>query len=201
MSGFADALKALGFKGQLVTGVRLDAATVDLTVRWNVWEMERRRRGGLPALTNLETLELLESLPYGYPVPPDGFQHFERVEMDALGGQVVETTPAGYVRRWQPILDVTGIFLRSQEWRASLYAVSVFAGDAPRAVIVERRPRNWRELVTAARKVGVGIACMTNGGAAVLVPPERHLARADALYWQLCEQVYEQITSAARPTA
>jgi hypothetical protein len=168
--------------------VRFAGTSVNALFEIDVQEHERRVAAGAGPVVERDLLETFAELPL--------LEHIEWTSIDPMKQALLDTAPPGALataantvaRLWRPALRLHAVTRTARHWRQDLEAVSLFAPDAPRYLIVGRRPAADHPMVAEANWLGVGI--VLHDGDLVL-PAERLPASRTPRHWRLLESVYE----------
>lgn len=186
------AVRALGFKGDLVEGVRFAGELVCTAVRPDADEIDRRRSHGLSAITDIDLVEALASLPLHHPIPWDQIDPIARAVLDVASPGVLVATEDDVERVCRPPLSVSCVLVAGRNWASGLSSASLFAPDAARALVLDRLPRRPERLIELASRSGVGVI-VAQGEWRVVVPPGRSgLRRPGPRHWRFLETVYAE---------
>ncbi len=180
--------RAFGFTGDEFT-TRLDGQTATFVIRPNDSEIARRARFGLGAVTERDLLSILGSLPLGLAV--------SWADIDPVLAAVLDTAPSGVVaidqttvtRTLRPAIHLDAVYVRDRNWRRGLERVSLFAPDAPRALLLEVSPRDLDAVGRLASRLGVGVV-LPDG--TIIGSCSRRFVRVSVRRWRVLELLYRR---------
>ena len=162
-------------------------------------EMRRRRETGLGAITRMDLLDLLLSLPHECPVPLGSLTGHERHLLRSMPAGSVQSRNGKVIRRAVAPLTVELAAVRACDWRRGLDQASLLAPFCSRAVVLGRVPDDADALLAEAAYYGVGVVVAEAGEVRVLADPEPFTRRSHkAAGWWFTEEVYAQ---ASEPVA
>lgn len=184
--------QVFGFEGTLLPSVRLYSRRVDVVIRLDHSEIDRRRDAGIEALPDRDLMEALTSLPHGIEVPWDSLDPVVHPVLDQAPEVVLRKNPTHVERLYRPPLWVVGVLKRTRSWMRGLEAISLFAPHGPRGLVV-MGDGSLNEMLSDAQRIGVGIAYKARGAETKLLtrPSARHI-RSGAAQWLFSEAVYGQ---------
>lgn len=148
-----------GFDGCLVEGVRWGGTRFDAVVALNPAEIERRAAFNLGPVLDFQLLDALSSLPVGQSMGWDQIDPIRAAVLDCAPAGVVESTSADVTNWLAPPVQLTGVFVVADHWRA-LARIGTFGRVAPSGVVVRHVPSALEEAVGAARTAGLGLAVL-----------------------------------------
>lgn len=161
-------------------------------------EHERRVAAGVSPVFDRALLETFAELPH--------LEHVAWTDIDPVKRTLLDTAPTGTLastattvaRLWRPALRLHAVTRTVRRWRRDLQAVSMFAPDAPRYLVVDRRPDADHAMVSDANWLGVGI--MLRDGDVVLPAEQLPVVRTPR-HWRLLESVYDAWLGSAKFTS
>lgn len=190
-----------GFEGTLMPSVRLYGRRVDIVIRLDGAEIDRRRDAGIEALLDRDLMEALASLPYGIEVPWDSLDPVLHPVLDQAPEIVLRKSSTNVSRLYQPPLWVVGVLKRTRSWMRGLEAISLFAPHAPRGLIV-MGDGSLNETLSNAHRIGVGIAHKARGSETkLLTRPSARYVRSGSAQWLFSEAVYSQLLDRYKQSA
>lgn len=180
------------FDGDLIAGIQRHGHVADVVVRWNQGQVAMRQDLGIGPVTDRDALMALAGLPHRVPIP--------WTEIDPVVAAVLDTLPSGLVRGagatverlYNPPLDITGVFKRTNRWTEAFEATTYLGRGSPRGVVMTSR-RDLERVSRSAQSVGIGIALDHGGDVETVVSPSRRYIRLDDLTWLTAELVYLQV--------
>lgn len=178
--------QALGWEGAVVSAVRYAGTTVDVVTRVNHAELERR--GSLGAVLDRALLRVLMELPKGVEIPLEVLSPEHVLTLRIDGDGLVEWTPRGVRRTYEPACEVTGILATGRQLRRAVDEVSTFSGFSLRASY--GTPRQCAAVRDRAAHFGVGLVAVDDGQPTVIALPERRGIRPSPSRWEFCELAY-----------
>jgi hypothetical protein len=181
-----------GFAGEVVAGVRLAGVCVTAVVQPDLVEVQRRDATGLGAVLEHDLTEALAQLPTDWPVARSDLDPVTLRLLDGAPPGVVESNATAVTRLWRPALTVTGVLTTSRDWRAGLRSVSLFAGDAPRGLVLTQQPHRLEPILERAQGLGIGVLAPDSPEHwRLLLEPHRELSSAPGpSHWRFLETTY-----------
>ncbi len=183
---------ALGPACDMVLGVRHAGSRLDVLVRSDDREIERRRSHRLGPVVDAALLEALAQLPLGEPIPAATIDPMHRLMLDGAPAGVVDTTDGSYTRMWRPAVEVVAVcaLATTRRWLPALEGVSTAVGVADRYLVLDAHPGS-EALPARALRVGVGVAVLTDGDRAeIVVQPWARARRLGPRRWRFLEAAY-----------
>jgi hypothetical protein len=197
----ATAQSAAGFSVSPGTQMRLVhvlGGPTTVMYRLDAGESRRRRETGLGAITRMDLLDLLLSLPHECPVPYGSLTVRERHLLRSMPAGSVESRNGKLIRRAVVPLTVELAALRAYDWRRGLDRASLLAPFCSRAVILRRVPDDVDALLAEAAYYGIGVVVAEAGEVRVLADPEPFSKQSHkAAGWWFAEEVYAQVSGSA----
>jgi hypothetical protein len=186
-----EAALLLGFEGEAVSDVQFATSSCTAIVQLDTIEVQRREAMGLGPVLDHQLIQALSGLPLESPVGWETLDPVVRAVLGCAPAGVLRTTPFFVERLWRPALTVSGVLVVADDWRASLERVGVFAPDAPRGLLLTRPLQDASQVVSRARRFGIGVVGADPGGKWQLLQEasNRHV-RATARHWRFLETVY-----------
>ena len=162
-------------------------------------EMRRRCETGLGAITRMDLLDLLLSLPYGVSGAVGLADRPRTAPAPFNAGGSVQSRNGKVIRRAVAPLTVELAAVRACDWRRGLDQASLLAPFCSRAVVLGRVPDDADALLAEAAYYGVGVVVAEAGEVRVLADPEPFTRRSHkAAGWWFTEEVYAK---ASEPVA
>lgn len=184
------------FAGDVLQRTFVADRFVNVVGRVDAEELGRRQLERVDPVRDFDVLRELARLPFGYGIKADDLDPFSVTLLRTLPAGIVEWDHETVTRVWKPALSMTGFFVVTGDWRRGLRRVSLFAADAPRALVYTGSSR-LSGVVEKADVVGVGVGVPSENGVSILLEPDRSLARADIAQWALSEELLSKYLSAA----
>ncbi|MBM7077330.1 hypothetical protein [Micromonospora humida] len=157
-------------------------------------EHDRRQRDGLGALLSSDHLELLMSLPVGWPVPVPSLSHCDQRTLRRMPRGSVRIAAGAAERLAVRPARVDLAVVPARRWRAGLERAGRFAPFTARMMWLQRMPLDVDIMVRESRRFGVGVMVGPSEQAEVLVPPAPFIQRRfTAAGWLFTEQAYQQL--------
>ncbi|WP_051054444.1 hypothetical protein [Frankia sp. QA3] len=156
-------------------------------------EDARRDRDGATAITDVDVLDLLLCLPVGEPVRIDDLGRRGRRALAKMPPGCVEFGRGAVIRRARPPLTPSlAIVGGNGSFRRKLELAGRFAPFCPKAVVVNKAPRDLTAACFDADFYGVGlIVAAVDSDVEVLVAPQAHRPRRVVpRTWWFIEEVY-----------
>lgn len=156
-------------------------------------ESTRRERAGVGAITDVDVLDLLLDLPYGVPVRIAALGRRGRRALAKAPAGCVEVVSGSVIRRSRPPLTPSlAIITGCRSFRHGLERAGRFAPFCPKAILLDRRPKDVTTFCMEADFYGVGLIVVSGASnVEVLVPPEpRRSGRLVSRTWWFAEEVY-----------
>ena len=191
MSPQADTAQIPGLLPAETVRFRFAGAQVDAFFDLNEPEHDRRTRAGIPALLDRCLLDVLAELPHGEHVPWSVIDPVKQPVLDSAPPGIVRTDQYVIMRTWRPAIELKAVARRVRTWRRDMHAVSLFAPDAPRYLIVATARGPQHPMLVRARMLGVGVVMDNGSSSRVLVPAQRLPVSPTARHWRLLETVYD----------
>jgi hypothetical protein len=156
-------------------------------------EDARRRTAGLGAVTDMAALELLLTLPEGFPVPVASLPDRDRRALKRLPAGVVEASGGEVVRLAVKPLRAVLATVRGTCSETALGKASSFAPFCARRVLTRVRPE-FPETLIEFGFYGVGVTYRAADGAeeTLVEPRPWRPMRHTPAGWRFIEQAYEQ---------
>ncbi|WP_157747066.1 hypothetical protein [Micromonospora echinofusca] len=162
--------------------------------RVNEAEHDRRQRDGLGVLLSSDHLELLMSLPVGWPVPVSSLSHRDQRTLRQLPRGTVRIAAGAAERLAVRPARIDLAVVPATRWRAGLERAGRFAPFTARMMWLRRTPSDVDTMVHESRRFGVGVMVGPSERAEVLVPPAPFVQRRfTAAGWLFTEQVYQRL--------
>ena len=183
-----------GFDGLILPDVTLAGVTVDIVIRLNYEELERRNELHLGAVVDRDLLEVLGQLPLGWRVPVHDLDPVVRVLIDGAPPGLVERAGDTLARQYRPAIRAAGVIVRRQDWRQGIDVVSRFASVAPRGLVLTGSAMDVDEAATSAQRLAIGLAVRRSkaGPAQLLVRSGRRYQRPGTAQWLFSERVFAE---------
>lgn len=148
-----------GFDGLLVERVSWGGTRFDAVVALNTSEIERRAAFELGPVLDFQLLDALSTLPLGQPMGWDQIDPIRAAVLDCAPPGVVESTSTQVTNRLAAPVQLVGVFVVADHWRA-LGRIGTFGRVAPSGVVVRHAPSAMHDAVGAARGAGLGLAVL-----------------------------------------
>jgi len=178
--------------------VRVLGRPTAVMYRSDAGESRRRRETGLVAITRMDLLDLLLSLPCERPVPCRSLTGRERRLLRSLPAGSIEIGNGTVIRRAVVPLTVELAAVRAYDWRRGLDQASLLAPFCSRAVVLERVPDDVDALLAEAAYYGVGVVVVQAAEVRVLADPEPFSRQGHkAAGWWFAEEIYAQVSGSA----
>jgi hypothetical protein len=157
-------------------------------------EWDRRRRNGVGAVADLETLDVLMDLPAGMPVPVHSLHPADHRLLRQLSGGVVRCQGGMVVRDLVPALQPLLAIVRAREWQRGAEVASRFAVYCPRLVVLPESPHDLDVVLSEASLYGIGVAAGGAGSPQILIEPAPMVDwQPTSAGWTFSEQIYAQV--------
>jgi len=157
-------------------------------------EHNRRTGFGIGALLSAEHLELLMSLPIGWPVPVRSLSYREQRLVRRLPRGVVRVADSNVERLAVSPVKVELAIIRAANWRSGLERAGRFAPFTARMMWLPRLPLDAHVLLREASRYGIGVLTGSAERAEVVAAPPRFVRRRfTAAGWLFTEQVYAHL--------
>jgi hypothetical protein len=157
-------------------------------------EHERRRRDGLGVLLSSDHLELLMSLPVGWPVPVSSLSHRDQGTLRRLPVGAVRLAAGAAERLAVRPARIDLAVVPATRWRAGLERAGRFAPFTARMMWLRRPPSDVDAMTRESCRFGVGVMVGPSERPEVLVPPAPFVQRRfTAAGWLFTEQVYARL--------
>jgi hypothetical protein len=153
-------------------------------------EIRQRSAARLGPVVDLDLLEALASLPHGKAAEWSSIDPVAQPTLDRAPIGVLDSDAWVVTRIWRPALSVQCVIVTSGDWPRGLSSVSLFAPDAPRALVVPRLPRRPARLLELAGRAGVGIVSLEDSPSLILRPSRPELRRPGPRHWRFLETVF-----------
>ena len=180
--------EVLGWSGTVVPAVRYAGTTIDIVIRIN--EGELLRRGPLGAVLDRALLAALMELPLGIEIPLNQLRPEQLLALRIDGDGLVEWTPGGVRRTYEPVCEVTGVLATGPHLRKVVDEVSAFSGYSLRVAYGTRR--QCSALRDRAMHLGVGLVAFGEPALVVVAGPEPRGIRSTPSRWQFCEIAFQR---------
>jgi len=176
------------------TSVRMFGSDAMIAYSRDRVEHDRRTTCGTGALLSSDHLELLMSLPIGWPVPVRSLSYRDQ--------RLLRRTPRGVVRVADGAVERLAVspvkidlaIVRAANWRSCLERAGKFAPFAARMMWLPRLPLDADALMRETSKFGIGVLAGTAKEAEVVTPPPYFVRRRfTAAGWLFTEQVYARL--------
>ena len=175
--------------------LRLWGADALVFYRLDGIEHARRRAVGAQPLDTFRPLETLATFPVGIPVPQAALKPAVCARVRRLPRGAAVCTQDEVTRLAVPPLRVELIVVRAPGRRSGLELASQFAPFARRAMLLERRPPRFEELLLEADLYGIGVLVGDDGQLEVAVEPAAYRPRAfTTAAWRFAEEIYCKVT-------
>lgn len=177
-----------GFAGTMLPSVDWAGTRFNAVIDpdWN--EVERRDEAGLGAVTDVELLRAISTLPHGFEIAWEEIDPVTRALLDCAPQGILRSTSSGVMTEIHPPLRLVGIFCVSRHWRA-MDRVGVMASTAACGVVLRHYPRGLEEATHRARKFGLGLAVLKDNQHQLLVGPASR-ARPGLIRTMFVEALY-----------
>lgn len=157
-------------------------------------EHDRRQRDGLGVLLSSDHLELLMSLPVGWPVPVSSLSHSDQRTLRQIPRGSVRIAAGTVERLAVRPARVDLAVVPATRWRAGLERAGRFAPFTARIMWLRRTPLDVATMVGESCRFGVGVMVGPSERAEVLVPPAPFIQRRfTAAGWLFTEQAYQHL--------
>lgn len=168
--------------GASVAGARADA--------WlRVHDAEHMRRRG-SSYADLPLLDVLGRLPLGVAVPLGGLASRDLEVVLSAPRLAVKLQDGHATRLLRRPVRVALVTCRGTSWRAALQRAASFRHFAPAAVLLDRLPPRWREIVWEADVAGVGVLIGAGREPEEVLPPVVPVGLRKAAHWRFEERAY-----------
>lgn len=191
------AAEVLGWEGLIVEGVEGADQKVDVIVRPNQRELERRGDTASPILDR-SVLRALMELPLGVEVPWNSLKTTDTLVLRLCGDALVQSTAAGVHRVFEPAFDLVGIVAADDALSANISRVTLFGAHAPRAAVGALR--SCRRYLATSQRAGVGLVAYDGSEAWVFSSPDRSRVRATSARWRFAELTYKRWLETVSPS-
>lgn len=173
---------------------RLFGTDVVLACRADVDELDRRQGAGLGALLSSDHLELLMSLPVGWPVPVASLSYRDQRLLRRMPAGVVRVSGAAAERLAVSPVNVDMAVVPATRWQLGLERAGRFAPFAARMMWLPQVPSDADVMVGKCRRYGIGVMAGPARDARVLVQPAPFVRRRfTAAGWLFTEQVHANL--------
>lgn len=162
--------------------------------RFDATEHARRQSAAMTALTGMQTLETLLTLPVDMPVPLDSLSAGHQAALRRLPAGSVHRDRREITRRAVRPLHVDLAVLTGQQPRHALEAATRFAPFCSRAVLLRRPAPRMDDFLNEASFYGVGVLLDSPCDIEMVLQPrpyrpQRHTAAA----WNFTEELYQRV--------
>jgi hypothetical protein len=167
-----------------------------LAYRLDLGEHIRRREAGLVAVTRLDWLHIMLSLPAGMPVRLDALPLSSQQILKDLPPGCVQLPDESVVRQLvRPVrVELAVVTAENDDWQAGIEKAGAFTGYCTRILAIAGMPGSMPQACAEAARHGVGLVVDADGSPAAAVPAVRFTPGAHtAAGWRFAEQVYEEI--------
>lgn len=176
------------------TTVRMFGSDVMIAYGRDQAEHGRRMDCGMGALLSPEHLELLMSLPIGWPVPVRSLSYREQRLLRRLPKGIVRVADGAVERLAVSPIKVDLAIIRAATWRSGLERAGRFAPFTARMMWLPRLPLDTDVLLREASGYGIGVLTGSADKAEVVVAPPRFVRRRfTTAGWLFTEQVYAHL--------
>jgi hypothetical protein len=165
------------------------SARVEVRVRLDRSEHDRRRLVGLGAVTSERMLDVLMSLPVGVGVRADALNEADQQVVRRAAAGIVDKTDGSFVRQLVRPLVIESVRTAASSWSSAQPVVSRFAAHCERTVLLPAA-RLDPLIGFEAEHLGVGIE--TDTGEMFLAPRPFVQRRFTTVGWAFSESVYGQ---------
>jgi hypothetical protein len=157
-------------------------------------EHDRRTDCGTGALQSSEQLELLMSLPIGWPVPVRSLSYREQRLLRRLPKGIVHVAGGAVERLAVSPVKVELAIIRAANWQSGLERAGRFAPFTARMMWLPRLPLDTGVLLREASDYGIGVLTGSADKAEVVAAPPRFVRRRfTTAGWLFTEQVYAHL--------
>jgi hypothetical protein len=186
-------------EGISVTRVRVFGTWVWMTYRRDERELRRRHAHGLGAVLAWDLLDTLMDLPAQFPVPLAGLAEPARRRLCKAPAGVVCVSGRSVTRELVPPVMPLLAVVTAVDWREGLAAASRFAPYCRRMVMLQGLRDRRAEVLTLARRHGIGVATGPAHPAGVLLEPEVVSDwQPTPAWWRFAETIHGQAGSPGR---
>jgi hypothetical protein len=174
------------FRGEVLSNFIAFGQSVDLWIRPIEFEVERRRRAQLGAITRPDAIRSLMGLPAGIPIAMAAIAPLDRLVLEALSPAIIRTHRTEVERLAVPPVQLVGIVKRAHSWD-DVQAVSLLRTHAPRVVIASAALAR-RIIREADPEIGVADV---DDVQTTLRPPGRRWIKPSWQRWLIAELAYD----------
>lgn len=180
--------------GSTWAACRLLGTEVLLAYRSDMDEVGRRQQAGLGALLSSDHLELLMSLPLGWPVPITSLSHRDQRLLRRMPPGAVRVSGGAAERLAVSPVTVDMAVVPAMRWQLGLQRAGRFAPFAARMMWLPQVPPDADIMAGECRRFGIGVTAGPAREARVLVQPAPFVRRRfTAAGWLFTEQVHANL--------
>lgn len=174
--------------------VRLFGSTVGVVYEPDEVEVARRASEQPEAITRLDLLDGLMTLPVGMRVAIADLTDAQRTMLRRIPRGAVEQHGESVVRRAQAPVSVQWTVVAARNWRTGLQVAGRFAPYCARSVLLPAIPVDWEHAQMRAAFFGVGVIVRTVATLRTLIEPDPYVQRRHTpAQWLFAEEAWRQI--------